>query len=121
MVDLVAGDAAHLDVLGLGERGDLVEDVGPARVGGDPDVVDLPGVGDEELTHRAPAFDLLREVARATPAHRCQIVPPGVSSSWMPRAVSSSRNASAVAKSFAARRFVASAHEVVDLGVVVGA
>ena len=56
---------------------------------------------------------------RRLPAHRCQTVPLGVSSSLMPRAVRSSRSGRR-ARSPCGAGLVALAHQRVDLGVVVG-
>ena len=81
----------------------------------------------QQLAHRAapstcspPRSRSGRRPCRARGhAHRCQMVPLGVSSSLMPRPASSSRMRSAVGEVACGARLVAAAHERVDLGVVV--
>ena len=90
--------------------------------------MDPPPSGDQELPYRLTPLDLLPEitplplglgrtpsgVAVAAAAHRCQMVPPGVSSSLMPRAVSSSRICVGPGEVARGAGLVALAHERVD-------
>ena len=104
-------------------RGEPFERIQPAVVlapGRDPDAAHAAPAGREQRLDGTDPLDLLAAEAGAglAGAHaRCHTVPLGVSSRTMPRAVSSSRIASAPAKSRARAMLLAPNDQRVDLGI----